>query len=251
MKKICLNCGKELPIDSAFCSFCGSSNLSNVKEDNLICPKCGKTVPSGNKFCIYCGEPLINKKPARLDITEEKKIETAVIQEPLTPIEPQKEKTYKGKFTASLIVNFVLLLTILIMISYMGSISGTTQDHENLNSSNIGCSAGEYDETWYSYLNKIVNQRTDSVFYANTYFIDSDVYTLKVYLNANDTVNWDTEYYGEYANCSNFSDWKTDEKGIPYFEIVFNTPKGTYGISRFTLENDSSRSFYVFFSNLD
>ena len=53
MKK-CLSCGKEVPIDSIFCPFCGSKE---IKDDNT-CPNCKKVVPADSVFCPFCGEKI-------------------------------------------------------------------------------------------------------------------------------------------------------------------------------------------------
>ena len=52
-KKICMNCQKELPIDSVFCQFCGSKDISSyVKQEKATvrCQNCGKELPPDSKF---------------------------------------------------------------------------------------------------------------------------------------------------------------------------------------------------------
>ena len=50
-KKVCQNCGAEVPINSRFCLECGHKFAS-------ICPNCGNKVPEGAKFCLECGTKL-------------------------------------------------------------------------------------------------------------------------------------------------------------------------------------------------
>ena len=50
-KKVCQNCGAEVPINSKFCLECGRKFAS-------ICPNCGNKVPEGAKFCLECGTKL-------------------------------------------------------------------------------------------------------------------------------------------------------------------------------------------------
>ena len=57
-KKICMNCQKELPLDSVFCQFCGSRDIKTkeLEEEQVkICRSCGKKLPYDSKFCQYCG----------------------------------------------------------------------------------------------------------------------------------------------------------------------------------------------------
>lgn len=45
----CIHCGKPIPSDSVFCTYCGKSQKENV------CPKCGASMPDGAMFCPKCG----------------------------------------------------------------------------------------------------------------------------------------------------------------------------------------------------
>ena len=59
----CPKCGAEVPINSAFCSVCGSAMAKPISEQvedgNLLrCPNCGSPVQVGAKFCTACGNLL-------------------------------------------------------------------------------------------------------------------------------------------------------------------------------------------------
>ena len=50
-KKICRKCGKELPSDSAFCQYCGNSDIDAVSIVKVkVCGVCGKELPSDSMF---------------------------------------------------------------------------------------------------------------------------------------------------------------------------------------------------------
>ena len=88
MKK-CLNCGKEVPIDSVFCPFCGSKD---IKGDNT-CPNCKKVVPTDSVFCPYCGERITAEKTLEPIVTN---TESSYAKEKAHLVE--NEKTDPGIF---------------------------------------------------------------------------------------------------------------------------------------------------------
>lgn len=68
--KTCPQCGGEVPLNSLFCSFCGSKvpeaetpalNMSMNK-----CPQCGSLVDNDSAFCTSCGcnlQPVVTNYP--------------------------------------------------------------------------------------------------------------------------------------------------------------------------------------------
>lgn len=48
----CTNCGKTLPNDSEFCTFCGKEIEKGLTPK---CSKCGSEIPKDSEFCPYCG----------------------------------------------------------------------------------------------------------------------------------------------------------------------------------------------------
>lgn len=65
----CPNCGRKLPPDMKFCSYCGAS-LETAPEPSPVkmaasgsCPNCGKPLAEGALFCTYCGT-RIEQAPA-------------------------------------------------------------------------------------------------------------------------------------------------------------------------------------------
>ena len=63
MKKICKNCGKELPQDSDFCQYCGSNEIETIEDKPIVfkrCADCGKKLPDDSDFCQYCGSKNID-----------------------------------------------------------------------------------------------------------------------------------------------------------------------------------------------
>ena len=54
----CPNCGAEVPLDYAFCNFCGAK-LPEVEpavpQGSVRCPGCGAVIPDTMKFCNHCG----------------------------------------------------------------------------------------------------------------------------------------------------------------------------------------------------
>lgn len=51
---ICPNCKKEIPDDSLFCGYCGTT-IPKVKQEYITCPKCGEHMPPDSMFCTSCG----------------------------------------------------------------------------------------------------------------------------------------------------------------------------------------------------
>lgn len=50
---LCPNCHAEIPVGSAFCTFCGAQI-----EQPSICKNCGKPIPVGAMFCEFCGQKV-------------------------------------------------------------------------------------------------------------------------------------------------------------------------------------------------
>ncbi|MBO6285833.1 MAG: zinc-ribbon domain-containing protein [Bacilli bacterium] len=48
-QRTCVHCGKNIPGDSLFCSYCGK------KQEDNICPNCGAEIPEDALFCPKCG----------------------------------------------------------------------------------------------------------------------------------------------------------------------------------------------------
>ena len=69
----CVNCGQEIPDETKFCPYCGTSQM-------MKCVNCDQEIPGGTKFCPYCGakqiiyvvpesaeQPLANERPESLE----------------------------------------------------------------------------------------------------------------------------------------------------------------------------------------
>ncbi len=80
----CVNCGQEIPDETKFCPYCGTSQM-------MKCVNCDQEIPGGTKFCPYCGakqiiyvapesaeQPLANERPESLE-------QTLVNERPDTP----------------------------------------------------------------------------------------------------------------------------------------------------------------------
>ena len=72
--KYCPKCNKEYESDAAqFCNICGTalvdkSNGANNNIGNGMCPSCGKHVPADQCYCSFCGADLkANKKENEAD----------------------------------------------------------------------------------------------------------------------------------------------------------------------------------------
>jgi hypothetical protein len=50
--RVCGVCGQPMPLDGAFCPFCG-----HAEPAKPVCPKCGRAQGKG-KFCVFCGMSL-------------------------------------------------------------------------------------------------------------------------------------------------------------------------------------------------
>ena len=62
-KKICRKCGKELPLDSTFCQYCGRSDIDAISIVKVkVCRTCGKELPFDSMFCQYCGSQSVVEK---------------------------------------------------------------------------------------------------------------------------------------------------------------------------------------------
>lgn len=87
-KKICRKCGKELPSDSAFCQYCGNSDIDAVSIVKVkVCGVCGKELPSDSMFCQYCGsqsvaEKEVNQKESVIDSKKSQPSSTTESTEP-------------------------------------------------------------------------------------------------------------------------------------------------------------------------
>lgn len=53
--KKCASCGKNIDINAAFCSFCGSSTAPQPQSKGIACRRCGEKATEGTKFCPACG----------------------------------------------------------------------------------------------------------------------------------------------------------------------------------------------------
>jgi len=72
--KPCINCGKQIAIDTKFCTHCGASQIKAeepITANTKPCINCGKQIEIDTKFCTHCGasqikaeEPItVNTKP--------------------------------------------------------------------------------------------------------------------------------------------------------------------------------------------
>ena len=72
-QRICEKCGKIIPLESTFCSSCGTKQKAlKVKEENkngkkeelkqIVCPECGTISEPDSKFCLKCGREFAKKK---------------------------------------------------------------------------------------------------------------------------------------------------------------------------------------------
>lgn len=59
----CVSCGKSIPDDSAFCSYCG-------EKQAVICPECGAQLPVDAVFCHKCGQKISAAGQTKLQETE-------------------------------------------------------------------------------------------------------------------------------------------------------------------------------------
>ncbi len=80
-KIVCASCGKSIPADMKFCSYCGASTTPVLMQapnaavpDGAKCPGCGAVLAPGAKFCTSCGISV-----------EEKAVETSSVNELLCP----------------------------------------------------------------------------------------------------------------------------------------------------------------------
>ncbi len=56
--KACINCGKQIPIDTKFCTHCGATQIqaeTPITANIKACINCGKQIPIDTKFCTHCG----------------------------------------------------------------------------------------------------------------------------------------------------------------------------------------------------
>lgn len=64
IKKVdtCPNCGKEIPLNAAFCMHCGAQLNVQVQEQQTVetdtCKVCGYPMENGMMFCTNCGTPV-------------------------------------------------------------------------------------------------------------------------------------------------------------------------------------------------
>jgi Zn finger protein HypA/HybF involved in hydrogenase expression len=63
--KLCPNCGKEIPMASAFCGNCGASVATVAAPESVapdgqgaVCANCGAAVAQGVAFCQNCGQKI-------------------------------------------------------------------------------------------------------------------------------------------------------------------------------------------------
>lgn len=105
----CINCGKHLPENANFCSFCGTainsaannvggekSHKETVSETMIYCPNCGSAISRLDATCRFCGAQIANKKASKTvkEFAEElMKIEESAPEEP-------GENAYGGPFSS-------------------------------------------------------------------------------------------------------------------------------------------------------
>ena len=56
--KRCPKCGKDVPMDTVFCGYCGADTREPEKKpaEMIKCNKCGAEYPKTSKFCPQCGD---------------------------------------------------------------------------------------------------------------------------------------------------------------------------------------------------
>lgn len=86
---VCANCGAEVPVNTVFCSTCGTPmprTAYNADTENKVrCTKCGNYVPKNMRFCTSCGGPMMPLPQAQPDPV----VQSPSMQgQPIIPTEP-------------------------------------------------------------------------------------------------------------------------------------------------------------------
>ena len=121
----CINCGKQLPENAKFCSFCGMPINSDTKINNgeenerqkstlhetmIRCPNCGSAISRLDATCHFCGAQIADKKASRTvkEFAEElMKIEESAPEEPdenaySSPLRSLYPKEYRRELAKSM-----------------------------------------------------------------------------------------------------------------------------------------------------
>ncbi|MCB0154182.1 MAG: zinc ribbon domain-containing protein [Anaerolineae bacterium] len=71
----CSNCGRQMPVEAAFCSSCGQAltppDEREEESTDQLCPKCGYTIQPEDAFCAGCGtaQPQTNPQQTLSETT--------------------------------------------------------------------------------------------------------------------------------------------------------------------------------------
>lgn len=82
----CNSCGKKIPDESKFCTYCGAKC-----EDKINCPECSALIDNNLKFCPLCGAKIGDGQTDVNDISSEKKEKQVLEDNPESPVEEDKK----------------------------------------------------------------------------------------------------------------------------------------------------------------
>lgn len=115
----CINCGKDIPDDSKFCTFCGTKTEAPAApeapaaEESRLCAICGQSYPADSRFCPFCGAradaqpiserthapeapveaaPIVEEAPTEESVIEAAPVEEPVAEEPVVVAAPVVEE---------------------------------------------------------------------------------------------------------------------------------------------------------------
>ena len=56
----CYKCGRKIPIDSSYCTSCGTKICEPYRGNVLYCRFCGKEIRDDSEYCVFCGKKALS-----------------------------------------------------------------------------------------------------------------------------------------------------------------------------------------------
>ena len=67
----CSYCNRDIPMDTAWCRYCGERTQNQSEHTSGRCQHCNATNPRGGNFCQSCGSALKGESPSTISSTHQ------------------------------------------------------------------------------------------------------------------------------------------------------------------------------------
>ncbi len=108
-KRLCEQCGAEVPADNRFCGSCGH------EHSKRLCEQCGAEVPVDNRFCGSCGHELSQKTADPAPEPDGTRASETRVDE--SPTESRKRPWYKRR---AIVIPIAIVVTVFVLVGIFG-----------------------------------------------------------------------------------------------------------------------------------